>query len=526
MHPEWPQSLLNPEVYPHPVDALSLIETHISWVILTGTYVYKIKKPVALGFLDFSTLEKRHYFCDRELQLNRRFSRDIYLDVVTINGDPSRPVIGADGEVIDYAVRMRQFDNDGLAEHLAQRHQLSRDHVRQIAQTLAGFHQRADSADTEQSAAALSNLKAAAMQNFAQIREYPLSARTDALLTADQQWLTDVLARCQPLMTHRQQQGMVRDCHGDCHLGNMVLIDGRVTLFDCIEFNDAFRIMDTFAEAAFLDMDLCARELPDLAQVFLNAYLEYSGDYDGLALLNLYRSYYALVRAKVSLLKMPASETDAAVVSANSDFHHYMSLSQSFRARNGTPALILMHGLSGAGKSFLAEQLVARSTAIRIRSDVERKRLFGLQPEQSGVGVAELYTAPASKQTFARLLELAQSIIAAGFDCIVDATFLSADSRRPFIEWAQSRAVPVHIVHCFAEEALILERLRRRTEEGGDASDADIAVYRRQQASVESFTEREQPFVIDVDTGQPDFIDRSLAALALSPLIDRTAVNQ
>lgn len=508
----WPQTLLHPAVFPHPVEELQLVETHISWVVLTGDTVYKIKKPVNLGFLDFSTLEQRKYFCQRELDLNCRFSQGLYLELVSITGSADSPHIGGNGDIIDYAVKMRQFDNEQLADHLAKKGQLRSDHIRAIAKTLAGFHQSLPAIEPQSPLGSAEDLFAAAQENFSQIAAYPLPGNSRETLDKLEEWTTEIYRRSLPLLQQRRQAGYVKDCHGDCHLGNIVMIKGEATLFDCIEFNDSFRVRDTMAEAAFLSMDLCARGLAEQSQLFLNTYLEYRGDYSGLPLLSLLRCYFAVVRAKVDLLRIPAEGHKAVTSSTHPDFFHYIDLAERF-TRKPSPIIVLMHGLSGTGKSWLAERVATKINAIRIRSDVERKRLFSNDAAPSST--TELYSKQASQRTFDHLHDLSQTIVNAGFNCIVDATFLNKAVREPFIQAAYERQIPIFIMHCRARESTIVRRLQQRAIDGSDPSDADIDVYRQQKTKVDAFTSREQAWVIDVDTEEQNCVDLAVAQLAM-----------
>jgi aminoglycoside phosphotransferase family enzyme/predicted kinase len=513
MSKAWPETLLDNSVYSHPVDDVRLIETHISWVVLTGQFAYKIKKPVNLGFLDFTTLALRRHYCERELELNRRFCRDLYLDVVPVTGTWQQPRIDGNGRIFDYAVKMRQFDNRQLADNLARNGQLNDELVRGMAKTLARIHAELPSISETSEYGFAKDFYAAAMENFSQIRAYSLSREIQQSLAALEQWTGTVYQRNRPLLEQRRREGHVKDCHGDCHLGNIVILDGKITLFDCIEFNDSFRIQDTISEAAFLSMDLCARNLPEQSRRFVNIYLEYCGDYDALSLFNLFRCYYALVRAKVYLLRQPAPNQPAITAETHSEFYRYVTLAERFTEKN-TGMLVLMHGLSGSGKSHVAEKVAAKFNAIRIRSDVERKRLFHLAPEQPGTNEPNLYSAEASRRTFDRLLALSQSIVVAGFGCIVDATFLSRAAREPFIHWAtREKNIPLVILHCDASEPVILQRLQQRTVQGGDASDADCAVYRQQLSVAEPLSPDESVYLVSVDTEHADCIDFAVAQL-------------
>ncbi len=512
MSKAWPQSLLDASVYPHAVDELKLIETHISWVILTGEFAYKIKKPVNLGFLDFSSLALRQHYCQRELELNRRFSRDLYLETVAITGSEQQPRIDGDGEAIDYAVKMRQFDNRFLADNLARNGQLTDDLVRQMATTLARIHTQLPSIDDDSPYGSAEDFYAGASENFTQIRAYTVPPASQQTLIGLQQWTDKAYQGHQTLLQQRRQQGFVKDCHGDCHLGNIVVLNNEVTLFDCIEFNDSFRIRDTLAEAAFLSMDLCARNLAGQSQRFINTYLEHRGDYEGLSLFNLYRCYYAMVRAKVNALQHSAQQHPTLTHASDDKFFHYVALAERF-TRSPTPGLVLMHGLSGSGKSWLAERLMTQFNAIRIRSDVERKRLFQQLPEALENDATELYGKPMSRKTFERLLVLSQAIIRAGYCCFVDATFLSRSTREPFIDWALNTQVPLAIVHCEADEAVIKHRLDTRKAQGNDPSDADYAIYQRQKDNAEPFLTEEIPYLIRVDTDSQESIDDAVSKL-------------
>jgi len=509
----WPDSLLTSSVYPHSVDTLQLIETHISWVVLTGQFAYKIKKPVDLGFLDFTTLALRRHYCERELALNRRFSRDLYLDVVPVNGTRENPRVQGGGEIIDYAVKMRQFDNRLRADHLAESGQLGDDLVRLMGRTLARIHRSAPAIDPRSEVGAVAAFSASAMQNFTQIDAYNLADDLRQTLADQKKWVSRVYQNLRQLMEKRREQGFVKDCHGDCHLGNIVILEGEIILFDCIEFNDSFRITDTLAEAALLGMDLWAHGLREQFWRFLNSYLEFGGDYEALALLDLYGCYYALVRAKVDLLKTPAAAQPLVSPESRPEFYRYIALAGQFTAHR-SPALILMHGFSGSGKSWLAEQLATRIGAIRIRSDVERKRIFRLEPDQACAPETDLYSEKASQLTLDRMIALAHAITDAGYICIVDATFLTLTSRAPFFDWAAGGGIPLAILHCEAAEQIILRRLQQRSARARDPSDADSLVYRRQKETAEPLSDRERRYMISVDTGRADCIDFAYRQLA------------
>jgi len=487
-----------------------LRETHISWVILAGEYAYKIKKPVNFGFLDFSSLDRRRFFCEQELLLNKRFAPELYLAVVPIISGGNGPLLAASAqttagaEPIDYAVQMRRFDEAQLLSNIAARGELDRALVRALGRELAQQQAAAQAchpapgSDEPGSPAAL---RAAMVQNFAQVRAYPLQAAESGILEAVERWSLQRYDELLPLLAQRAAAGKVLDGHGDAHLGNIALVEGRVRLFDCIEFNPAMRIMDSIAEIAFLCMDLQARGHAPQTHCLLGDYMEYRGDYGGLPLLDLYRSYFAMVRAKVALLREPASARNLTATGAYSDFCRYLQLAHGCCQRLA-PFIAITHGVSGTGKSTIADKLVGEAGALRIRSDVERKRLFGLAPEQRSEAAdeAELYSSAMSRRTFDRLATLAAQIVAAGYAVIVDATFLQRAGREQFYRLAQERQLPFAIIDCVAPTQEVQRRLEEREQRGNDASEAGVRVMLRQQADAEPLTARERRYRVQASS--------------------------
>lgn len=508
------QALQAPACYPHPTGAIRLIETHISWVLLTGDFVYKIKKPVNFGFLDFSTLDKRKFYCEEELRLNSRFSSDLYLAVVAVRGSLHEPHVDAagntprtDGEVLDYAVKMRQFDQHALLKSLADSGELGLGYMQPLARKLAEFHRHGaaplEAGDLESGTP--ESIADSALENFRQIA--PLLQDTDQKQTLDRllQWTRQQIKELGTTFARRRADGWVRECHGDLHLRNIACIDGELTFFDCIEFSAPLRRIDVQSELAFLLMDLEKQQLPEYANGLLNSYLEYSGDYRGLAVLPFYKVYRAMVRAKVAALGIAGAAQSGANESALwQEYDSYMSLAQSC-SEPRQPFLALMHGVSGTGKSTVAATLAGELGAVRLRSDVERKRLFGLSPEARSdeSRKEDLYGEEASARTFATLAALAAALLDLRWPVLVDATFIAARWRRPFLALARAQAVPLMIIDCQASPATLRQRLRLRQHRGDDASEAGIEVMKRQLESVEPFSADELPHVIGIDTEQP-----------------------
>lgn len=501
------ESLKNPEFYPHPVTSIEVIETHISWLILTGEYAYKIKKPVDFGFLDFTTLEKRKHCCEEELRLNQRLAPDIYLSVEAIGGNEEQPVLGADSDVFEYAVKMQQFDSGNRLDLLLQKHQFEPQWIDMLAEQIAEFHHRIPIVSQDSPWGEPDTIWEVVSDNFLHITD-TIDKLDDwskvqqlAQYTAQQyRDLTDLISR-------RKAEGHVRECHGDLHLANITLHKQELRLFDCIEFNLQFRWIDTINDIAFLLMDLEANGEFRWANRCLNRYLEICGDYHALPLLNFYKAYRSMVRAKVSVL---------------GDMHDVKTLRRYLRltdyyARERKPVLLLMHGVSGSGKSHLSQQLVDQTDTIRIRSDVERKRLYrelSLKGEK-----VELYGPQMNALTFNLLLDTSEDLLRNGYSVIVDATAIRQRTRQSFIELTEKLNVPIRIIACDCEVKLIEARLNKRSSEGSDASDADIAVMRDQITHLQPLTEEEEALAIRINTDDDDAISRLLEQLRLEEVI-------
>jgi hypothetical protein len=473
------------------------LETHISRVLLAGAWAYKIKKPVALGFLDFRTLAARRHFCDEELRLNRRLAPDLYRDVVAITGTPERPVLAGSGPVLDYAVRMRRFAQDDLLPAVLARGELAAADIDALAAIVTAFHARIERADPASEHGTPETILRFALQNFAQLA--PLVAATDvaAALRALETWTRRVHAGLTRRFAQRRRDGFVRECHGDLHLGNIARIHGRLTVFDALEFDPALRFVDTVSEIAFVAMDLEDRGRADYAHRFVDAWLAASGDYDALPLLSYYLVYRALVRAKVAALRAQQLPPGPARTALHGQTRGYVALATRYAAP-GTGAVVVMHGLAGAGKSTAARALVEATGAIRVASDVERKRLAGLPATAaSGSGVAaDLYAAAGTERTYARLAEIARAIVESARVAVVDATFLARRQRDRFRALAASLRVPFVLVALDASEAELRTRIDARRQAGGDPSEADAAVLAHQIATCDPLAPDEVPDVV------------------------------
>jgi aminoglycoside phosphotransferase family enzyme/predicted kinase len=496
-------SLQRPEVWPDTPSNVRVIETHISWVLLMSEFAWKIKKPVKFDFLDFSTLERRKYFCEEELRLNRRTAPELYLDVVPICGDATAPVIGGDGEPIEYAVKMRRFEDERLLSRMVNEGRFKASQIDALAEHIATFHASLPGISEELPYGRADRIRHDAIDNFRTIERLAVG---DEAQTAEVRhlhpWTQTAAERLADTFEQRRAGGFVRECHGDLHLGNIVELDSGPCLFDCIEFNAGFRWSDVISEIAFLVMDLEEHGEPKLARRLLNRYLERTGDYAGLAVLRFYLVYRAMVRAKVDAIRLGDSPQLASQRRLlRREFGTYLAVADH-DSEVSPPSLIIMHGLSGSGKSHVAGQIVENSAAIRIRSDVERKRLFGLDETErvEGAAAAELYSPAASERTYGRLAELARTIIESGFPAVVDAAFLARDEREQFRRLAGDLQVPFLIVACSAPESALLERVIAREQAGRDASDAGASVLRQQLQRDTQIGDEPPDEIVRVDT--------------------------
>lgn len=496
--------LMDPRAYPHAAEKVERIETHISTVLLAGAYAYKIKKPVNLGFLDFSTLALRRHYCEEELRLNRRLAPDLYLDVVGIRRDGGSPQLcstDATG-VVEYAVKMKRFEQHALLDRVLATGELTSQQIDALAQAVAAFHSSAPRLIPEHKFGRTATQEALLRQNFEQIRALLTSGTVPHELDDVERWSRAEHAALASAMEKRRSEGYVRECHGDLHLGNIALIDGAIQIFDGIEFNADLRWIDVINEVAFLVMDLNARGRADLGARFLNAYLEITGDYAGIRLLRAYLVYRAMVRAKVACIRLHQVGLGGdARRAAEADFMAYLRLARDFTQQR-KPWLLVTHGVSGSGKTTITQALLEAFGTLRVRSDLERKRLHGYAGAAhtgSSLG-AGVYGRSATEVTYEELQRLARLILQAGWPVIVDATFLQRNQRDLFRALARDMDVPFLALACYADADELRRRIVQRSAQGTDASEATIAVLEQQLRAREPLTADERGQSIEVDT--------------------------
>jgi aminoglycoside phosphotransferase family enzyme/predicted kinase len=510
-------ALQTASAFPHPVSSIELHETHISWVILTGPFAYKIKKPVDLGFVDFTSLARRRFFCEEELRLNRRLAPELYLDVLPIAGTQQSPRIGGSGPALEWCVRMRQFDQDALLTRIIKRGLLAPTDIDALARQVADFHAKAPVAAPESPFGTPEAVAQPIHANFEHLAGLDSAAERDQVERLAN-WCDGELRRLEDVLRARKSGGFIRECHGDMHLGNMILERGGITIFDCIEFNESLRWIDVMSEVAFLAMDLEDHGRADFAWRLLNTVLEWSGDYAGLRLFPLYFTYRAMVRAKVAQIrrKQPSLPREK-VEEGSAAVSNYLTLATRWPERR-CPFLAITQGLSGSGKTWGTQAVVERLGAIRLRSDVERKRLAGLSPLATTGSQIEsgLYASEFNRRTFARLAELASPIIEAGLSLIIDATFLKRADRDQFRRLADSLGVAFIILDFPAGEAVCRERIRQRMRDKNDASEATEQVLDRQLRLREPLSDEEKRLAVTFDAAPPQAIDTLIARLGLA----------
>lgn len=482
----------------HPDAPVVLFETHISYVLVAGAQAYKLKKALNLGFLDFSRLGLRRQYCEEELRLNRRLAASLYLGVVPITGTLDSPVLGGEGPVLDYAVSMCAFAQTDLWGRMIERGALTNRHVVVLAELLAKMHRGAAAAPATDAAGHPQAVRAPVLDNLAALETLMTADADRAALRRLADWESVEFAGLGPVFTQRLLAGHVRECHGDLHLGNVVQFGSQVTVFDGIEFNEAFRWIDVIRDIAFMVMDLACYGRPDLGWRLLDAWLQRSGDYAGVRVLRYYLVDRALVRAKVAALREAQLQPSGAAMSRGRTLAgRYLDLALSY-THAAPAAMMITHGFSGSGKTTLTHGMVEAGEVIRIRADVERKRLHGLtalaRPNEavdSGV-----YSARASAATYARLYDLAQPVLAGGWRVLLDASFLSRAQRDQAARFAAARGVSFVILDFEVDKHTLRQRVIDRSARGDDASDADLAVLEAQFERAEPLGLDERPYTV------------------------------
>ena len=480
--------------------AVEVIETHISVILLVDKFAFKIKKPVDFGFLNFTSLEKRRFFCNEELRLNRRLAPDYYIDVncVTASTDHSTNdiEINGTGKVLEYMVKMQRFDQEGQLDVLLKQKRLTHHHIDELARVVTAFHASIAVASRETLPDLVNSIEQAVKQNFEQIAPYTsrFSEKFQSVFLSIKAWSEEKIQHFNPIFQHRLEQGFIRECHGDMHTGNIAWHKEQLVIFDAIEFNPDFRWIDVMSEMAFITMDLEFNGRPDLSYRLMNRYLESTGDYHGLNLLRFYQVYRSMVRAKVNCLRLSQLDSqDPQYQKTLNTVYQYLDSAYQFTRTNET-FIIITQGVSGSGKSFVSQQLLEQFQMIRIRSDVERKRLY---PEKNG-----RYLPEATDRTYEYLHELAGNILAYGYPVVLDATYLKKSFRLNAKAVAVQSNQKFFILSLTHDKEVLEKRIKKRLDKPDNPSEATIEVMHRQLNSMDPFEDKELAYVVTVDNNE------------------------
>ncbi len=495
--------MMNPNLYPHKPANVELVQTHISYVFIAGNIVYKIKKPVDFGFLDFTNLEKRKFYCDEELRLNRRLAPSIYLDVVPIAQDATNNImIGSGEKIIDYAVRMKKLPMDRMLKTLLAKGEADEKIIDAVADKIASFHRVAETGGHIDEMGNIATIRRNHEENFAQTLNYINVTIPEYQYNFIKAYVDNFLIEKKALLEKRVVDQKIRDCHGDLHLEHICIAD-EIIIFDCIEFNERFRCGDVAAEVAFLTMDLDYNGYPEQAESFVKSYLKYSGDTDMLSLLNFYRCYYAYVRGKVTSFRLdqkdlPENERSQITKTAQ----RYFDLAYTYAAHLEKPVLILTAGLMGSGKSYQARHLASRLGARVIRTDVIRKEMLNINPterhhEDFGQGI---YSDDISRRTYDKAYELAEAEIKSSKSVILDASFKRRIERQKAAQMAQRLHIPFYVIECTCRDEIVKTRLDKRSQEKDNASDGRWEIYASQKNDFDEINEVAADNYFKIDT--------------------------
>ncbi|MEX0801535.1 MAG: AAA family ATPase [Dehalococcoidia bacterium] len=476
--PPFIQALLRPEAYPHAVSRVELVQTHISYVLLAGDFVYKVKKPVDFGFLDFSTLRKRLYYCRQEVVLNARLCEDTYLGVSRIRERDGRITIDGPGRVIDYAVRMRRLPAERMMDRLLEEGKVTPKMVRTLAEKLASFHA---GAETSRRIAEYGDwaIRYNWRENVEQWQPFigrTISEKQDSILQA---YGEAFLARKAGLLRRRVEKKRIKRVHADLRSDAVCFTNG-ICVFDCVEFSNRINLLDVTRDVGFLAMDLDYRGRSDLARAFVRRYVQTSGDDELPQLLDFYAAYSACVRGKVEAFLLDQPEVPRSVQRrAASASRRYFELACRYGASLRPAMLVITCGLAATGKSTVARRLAELTGADVLSSDVVRKRLARLRPRQRRLEPFErgIYSAAATERTYEALLAEARERLAKGRSVILDASFLRRAHRKAAARLATEQGAQFACLDVRAGEDEVRSRLEARLRRGVDPSDARWEIY-------------------------------------------------
>jgi len=523
--------MMVPSLYGKGVKRVRLIQTHTSWVFLTGTHAYKVKKPVNFGFLDYTALSARRFFCAEEFRLNQSLSPDIYIEVLPIAEVRGRLKLGGRGRIVDYCLAMKELPQEWIMTEQLRHDRVTFEHIDQIARSIAEFHARAERGREVAQYGSSEIIRLNWDENFAQTMEFRGRTITYRAFDETKSAVERFIAGHRGLFRRRRAGGFVRRCHGDLHSKNIFILgelcpsespkskvqspksaDSGVRIFDCIEFNPRFSCSDVASEIAFMAMDLDYSGRKDLANFFVERYLVHTRDAGLLRLLNFYKCYRAYVRGKVTSFGLNDPGISAAdKAKARQTARRYFELSHRYAmGLSARPKLVVVMGLPGVGKTYVSRRLAEQIDAFHLLSDSIRKQLLGIPVSQrrfDGYGKG-VYKGNIGKKTYDEMMRRAQVLLSAGYSVIMDATFLYDDSRNRARDAAARAGAPVLFVFADCPERIVKSRLRRRAIEYS-FSDANLDVYRAMKSRFKPPQASRE--IVRIDTSQP--LKQSLAKI-------------
>jgi aminoglycoside phosphotransferase family enzyme/predicted kinase len=506
--------LKNPKFYGPQVNSVKLLQTHISYVALTGTYAYKIKKPVNFGFLDFSTLEKRKYFCEEELRLNRRLCPDIYIDVLPITQKDNTLALNGDGTIVEYALQMKQFSQEDIMTHMLQQGKITEEIIDRLMTILYDFYRTQEPTPEIKRYGEVSSVKQNIDENFEQTKPMINITVPKEIFSYIQKEVSRFFEQRTKVFTERIQENKIYDCHGDLHSGNIVVTKDAIYIFDCIEFNERFRFCDVASDIAFLAMDLDYLNHPYLSSYFIEKYVEKSKDTNVSLLLNFYKSYRAFVRGKVHGFQLNDPHIEPPVknhlvASAKKYFELSRYYTQLFSLDFNTkrPLLFIVTGLSGTGKSTVARKIAVDYHAALINTDIVRKDTAGIDRyeqhhDQINTG---LYDPRRIEKTYEKVMDHAARTLKKGQHVVLDATFQKKKHREMASQIAQASHAQMICIHCVCPDVIIKKRLDDRIKKKS-VSDGRWEIYQAQKTTYEPLTADEKHLIID--TSKDSYDDR------------------
>lgn len=474
--------LLNPLSYPHRPRAVRLIQTHASFVLIASPFVYKVKKPVNFGFLNFSTIEKRRHFCEREVVLNRRLSPSIYLGVVPISIRNGRFVFGEGDKVVEYAVQMRKLSERHFLDRLVERDEVVPGDLNRIAILLKHFYEAQHPTEEIEAWGRIERLRISTDENFRQARAFVGHTISRAAFETLRFYTERFYARQQRLFASRIKEQRIRDCHGDLHLEHIHVTPRALHIYDCIEFNDRFRYVDVASDAAFLAMDLDYEGRPDLARYFTRQMASALNDEGMPRLMDFYKCYRAFVRGKVESLHSVAHASPEEERQASAErARRYFRLALQYAVAGSQPLVLAVTGRIASGKSTLAHALGAELGWEVYSSDYLRKKMAGfpLYERSSAAARKCLYSAAMTGRTYDRLLATAEAEIRKGRSVILDATFARREHRELLEERFGKRGILWRVLEAQASNVAVKQRLRAREARPAEISDARLEDFEK-----------------------------------------------